>query len=331
MFPIQSESGEQVASRILAVAEYGLPADYNDTYQQKVLAVGQPEVKAMAGKYFDAGNLEIVLVGNVKAFKDGIQKEFPKAKLEELPFDQIDVLAPDLRRPKPAAAAASAETLEKGRKIMLAAAEAAGGPSLTKIESLEFVAKGELSFGPNKISADMKTVVAFPDRYAVEITVPMGTMRTGFDGRAGWLSAPNGVMDLPAAQNAEQLRTIALVGGWGLMRQVMENKSQVNFIGEETVEGRKLTACEWTSAAGTAKLYIDPASGMLVGSRYRAASLQGPAEQLELWSDFKPVEGNQFPFKMVQYRDGNKAGEMTITSVKVNTSPEASVFSKPAK
>ena len=332
VFPIQTETGEQVASRILAVAQFGLPADYNDTYQQKVLAVGQPEVKAMAGKYFDAGNLVIVLVGNVKQFRDGIKKEFPNAKYEELPFDQIDPLAPDLRRPKPAAAAATPESLEKGKTMMLAAATAAGGASLSKIVSVEFTAKGQIMVpqGP-KFDAEIKTVIAYPDRYVVQITVPMGTMKTGFDGKVGWLAAPNRVMDLPAAQNVEHLRTIALVAGWGLLRQAMENKAQVNYVGEEVVEGRKLAALDWTSEAGSAKLYIDPATGMLVGSRYRQVSIQGPAEQLELWEDFKPVEGIQFPFKQVQYRDGTKAGDMTITEIKVNTNPEATVFSKPAK
>jgi zinc protease len=98
VFPIQSETGEQVASRILAVEQYGLPADYNDTYQQRVLAVGQPQVKTMAGRYFDARNLLVVLVGNVKQFGDGIRKAFPGATFETLPFDQVDLLAPGLRR-----------------------------------------------------------------------------------------------------------------------------------------------------------------------------------------------------------------------------------------
>ncbi len=331
VFPIQSETGEQVVSRILAVAQFGLPADYNDTYQRRVLAVNPPDVKAMAAKYFDAHNLDIVLVGNVKQFQDGIKKEFPDAKYEQLPFDQVDLLAPDLRRPKPTAAAATPETLEKGRKLMLAAAEAAGGTALTKIESLEFMAKGQLNVPQGTIAADIRSVVAYPDRYLVEITVPMGTLKTGFDGKTGWLASPQGVMNLPANQNAEQLRTIALVGGWGLLRQVMENKSQINYVGEEEVEGHKLVACEWASPAGTARLYIDPASGMLVGTRYRQTSLQGTAEQMEVWADFKPVEGGKFPFKVVQYRDGNKAGEMTVTSIKLNTSPEASLFTRPAK
>ena len=99
VFPIQTETGEQVASRILGVVQYDLPADYNDTYQQKVLSVSAAQVKEMAGRYFDPSNLDLVLVGNIKEFRDGIKNAFPKAKIEELPFDKVDVLASNLRRP----------------------------------------------------------------------------------------------------------------------------------------------------------------------------------------------------------------------------------------
>jgi zinc protease len=309
--------------------QYDLPADYNDTYQQKVLAVGGPEIKTMAGRYFDAGNLVIVLVGNVKQFGDGVRKEFPGAKFENLPFDQVDLLAPDLRRPKPAAAAATPETLERGKTLILAAAAAAGGPAVAKIESLEFQAKGELILPQGKIAADMKTVLVYPDRFLVEITVPMGPMKMGFDGKTSWLASPQGSMDLPPALNAENLRSIALVAGWGLFRQALENKSEVNFLGEEEVEARKLIVCEWSTQPSPVKLYLDPGTGMLVGARYRATSLQGPGEQLELWSDFKAVDGAQFPYKIVQYREGTKSAEIAISSVKLNLNPDASSFSKP--
>jgi zinc protease len=107
VFPIQTETAEQVASRILTAVQYGLPADYNAAYQQKVLAVGPADVKRMAGRYFDAADLTLVLVGNVKEFRDAIHKAFPAAKYDELAFDQVDVLTPDLRKAKTEAAAAA--------------------------------------------------------------------------------------------------------------------------------------------------------------------------------------------------------------------------------
>jgi zinc protease len=107
VFPIQTETAEQVASRILTAVQYGLPADYNATYQQRVLAVSAADVKQMAGRYFDAANLTLVLVGNVKQFRDEIRKTYPSAKYDELAFDQVDLLMPDLRKAKPEAASAA--------------------------------------------------------------------------------------------------------------------------------------------------------------------------------------------------------------------------------
>ena len=100
VFPIQTETAEQVASRVLTAVQYGLPADYNTTYQQKILAVGPADVKKMAARYFDAADLTLVLVGNVKEFRDAIHKAFPTAKYDELAFDQVDLLMPDLRKAK---------------------------------------------------------------------------------------------------------------------------------------------------------------------------------------------------------------------------------------
>ncbi len=100
VYPIQSETAEQVAGRVLTAAAYDLPADYNSTYPQRVRSVSSAQVKAMAEEYLGADNLDLVLAGNVGAFRNELKKAFPSAEYEEIPFDQVDVLAPDLRSPR---------------------------------------------------------------------------------------------------------------------------------------------------------------------------------------------------------------------------------------
>ena len=109
VYPIQSETAEQVAGRILAVAEFDLPADYNDTYPERIRGVTPEQVKQMAQKYMQTKDLEIVLAGNVNAFRDALKKEFPNAQYTEIPFDQVDVMASDLRRAKAASAVAAGQ------------------------------------------------------------------------------------------------------------------------------------------------------------------------------------------------------------------------------
>lgn len=106
VYPIESETAEQVADRVLSAAAYELPGDYNRTYPDRVRAVMSGQVSDMAQKYLTANDLDLVLAGNVSAFRDELKKAFPNATYEEIPFDQVDVLAPSLRAAmKPAAAA----------------------------------------------------------------------------------------------------------------------------------------------------------------------------------------------------------------------------------
>ena len=100
VYPIQAETAEQVADRVLSVAEFNLPADYNSTYPDKIRGVTPAEVQQAAQRYLETKDLDIVLAGNVSAFRDALKKEFPNAQFTEIPFDQVDVLAPDLMKPK---------------------------------------------------------------------------------------------------------------------------------------------------------------------------------------------------------------------------------------
>jgi predicted Zn-dependent peptidase len=105
VYPIQAETAEQVADHVLSVAEFHLPADYNSTYPDKIRTVSSAEVQKAAQRYLETKDIDIVLAGNVSAFRDGLKKEFPDAQFTEIPFDRVDVLAPDLVKPKQAAAA----------------------------------------------------------------------------------------------------------------------------------------------------------------------------------------------------------------------------------
>ena len=349
VFPIQTETAEHVAGRILNVAQFDLPADYNDTYQEKVRGVTPDQVKAMAARYFavcasrmpcrdDAANLDLVLVGNVGQVRDALKKAFPNAQYEEMPFDQVDLLRADLRRAKEVTAPATPESLERGRALLAAAAEAAGGAAIGKVESLELTLKGQ-AFG--QLPIEVKVQLAFPSEIRVDVKTPMSSSVQAYDGKTAWVQSPAalalsavegaGAMDLPATLNAEVQRGIDLEGGFGLFRQLLAGKVEAQFLGEEEVEGKKVLAAAWNSAAGRTKLYFDPAAHRLVGARYRQVTVQGAVETLQWWSDFRAVDGVQFPFHWLNFRDGTKFSETTVQEIKLNPKPDPALFSKPTK
>lgn len=134
---------------------------------------------------------------------------------------------------------------------------------------------------------------------------------------------------MPGDFAKENARAAALTAGWGFFQRMAAGNEEITLAGEEEVEGKKLLAVNWKSPAGPTKLYFDPQSKLMVGAKYTAMTLQGPAETLELWSDFRPVNGAQFPFKQINWRNGQKEAEISVTEVKVNTSPAPALFKKP--
>ena len=77
VYPIQSETAEQVANRVLTVAAFDLPADYNSTYPDKIRGVTSAQVREMAQRYLATKDLDMVLAGNVGAFRDALEESFP--------------------------------------------------------------------------------------------------------------------------------------------------------------------------------------------------------------------------------------------------------------
>ena len=347
VFPIQTETAEQVAGRVLNVALYDLPADYYDTYQDRLRSVGVEQAKAMAARYFGAADLDLVLVGNVGQFRDTLKKAFPGAHYEEVFFDQVDVLRADLRRAGEVVPRATPESLARGQELLAAAAQAAGGAAVSKVESLELNLKGR-AFG--QLPIEVKVQLAFPSSIRVEIKTPASVVVQAYDGKTAWIQSPQHVLDLSGTLNAEVQRGIDLEGGFGVFRAALAGKLEAQALGEEEVEGKKVLAAVWNSAAGPTKLYFDPATHRLVGARYPQVTLQGTVGTLQWWDDFRAVplalsaprhdegsstggaaEGLQFPFRWLNFRDGAKFSETSVAEIKLNTKFDPALFSRPTR
>ena len=333
VYPIQSETAAQVATRILTVAEYGLPEDYNDTYQQKILGVTDEQIKQMAQKHFSGQNLDVVLVGNAAQFLPALKTDFPDAQWEQIPFTQLDLLSPTLRRAEtaPNAPAATPEALAHGQQILLAAAQAAGGDSLRSISTLEFTEKGNIYTPQGGLPITVEWQVAYPDKVHAEVTLPVAKVTQISDGRSAWIQSPQGTQEVPASGVGEFQRGIALFGGWGLYQQALAGSVKAQYLGQEkTADGAQADTLNWMAPFGTVKLYFDSSTHLLVEAKYTSNSMQGPVESDERWSDFRAAEGRQFPYQSVTYRGGAKYTDSTVQEIKINPPLDPSLFAKPA-
>jgi zinc protease len=76
-FALSLESPAQVLDAAIQIKRYGLPADYWDTYPEKVAAVTPDEVVRVAKKYINPENAQIVVVGDAAKIKTIMEKYGP--------------------------------------------------------------------------------------------------------------------------------------------------------------------------------------------------------------------------------------------------------------
>ncbi len=332
VYPIQSETAEQVADRVLMAAAFDLPADYNRTYPDRIRSVTPAQVREMAQRYLTIKDLDVVLAGNVASFRDALKKAFPDAQYEEIPFEEVDLLAADLRKPKASAAAATPESLAQGKEILMAAAKAAGGDALASLKALEMTEDGKL-IGPGggapSMSRTIKWFVSFPDRARGEITTGGMSAVQISDGKSAWLQMGGQTRDA-TPMIGEFGRAIALFGGgWGLYQQVLAGKIAGQSIGEDEIDGKKVSGVAVQEPWGGVRLYFDPATHLLVAARYQSAGPQGASDNEQRWSDYRAVDGRQFAFSTTVYRDGVRYMESTIRQLELNPSVNDALFAKP--
>ncbi len=328
VYPIQTETAEQVADRVLTAAVYDLPPGYNSTYPDQIRGVTPAQVAAMAKEYFSAADLDIVLAGNIGAFRDDLKKTFPNAQMEEIPFDQVDLLSSGLRKPRETASAPTTESLAQGKELLLAAANAAGGDALASVATLGLMEAGKL-FGPDGDKAvRVNWQIAYPNRSRGDVSLADQKIVQGCDGNSAWLQLPDRTVDVSPALN-EFERGIALFGGgWGIYQQVLAGKLEGHAIGEEVMDGKKTLGVSVQAPFGAVKLYFDPATHLLAAARYQSAGPRGASDDEQRWSDYRPVQGRQFAFSTLIYRDGVKFVESTIQQVDLNPKLDDSIFSK---
>ena len=73
-FALQLESPPALLSNIITQRLYNLPADYWDSYPQKIAAITQDDVQRVARKYLDFSRLQVVAVGDASKITDVLKQ-----------------------------------------------------------------------------------------------------------------------------------------------------------------------------------------------------------------------------------------------------------------
>jgi zinc protease len=96
-FPLTIETPNAIAAQVLESLVYGLDLEDLPTYPNRINAVSVEDIRRAARTYLQPDRLAIVLVGEARAFVDGLRRA-GFGNIEVLSVAELDLSSPDLRR-----------------------------------------------------------------------------------------------------------------------------------------------------------------------------------------------------------------------------------------
>lgn len=300
-FARRLENAGTVAQFAYNISKYNLPADYYETYLERLNAITAEDVQAAAKKYLKANNCYISVVGN----KDILDKLKPFSKSGEVMQFNTDGSVSKGIIPPPAGVTAAT--------VVEAYYAANGGKDkFKKVKSLK--QEGKMSVMGTSIN--METLIL--DNKMLRVEMSMGPIKVStqiFDGtnlvvKSMGKGAPVEASDILKAKMEADFFVRDHMADFGhslnLAGSIMRNEKEV-YILETLDEKKKVVKTE----------YFDKTSGQLVSILESKETEQGPMTSETNIKEFMTVDGLTFP-KTIQLNAGGQVLDIAMEKITIN-------------
>ncbi len=193
-----------------------------------------------------------------------------------------------------------------------------------------FAAKGTtVGYGLDAEKRPLEIFAKAPDQRATVIQEEKGTTTTIYDGRSGWIAAPN--LPLPVLPlTGGELDGAGLDAALSFPARIKQAFTRWRVGVPVDIEDREVQVLQGTTAAGNiATLYFDSKSGLLMRIiRYARSPVGRLPTQID-YSEYRDVAGVKMPFRWnILWLDGRETVE--LTEVRPNVPIDNAKFAKPA-
>lgn len=286
--------GERVSN------EYnGVPADLFDRFIEDVKQVTAADIQRVAREKIRTDDMQILVVSSKAALGDQLNK-YGEVR-------EIDITIPS---PTAAAAPVATEGDAEGKQWLdkMATALIANGTTFRGIE-----ATGKISQGP--MAFDAVTTMIFPSEFKTVITSPMGQIEQTLKDGTAIMKAGEQEQNLGAEGSAEiQLNLDTHYLGIALKKGSLN----ASFEGMETVDGTEYAKISLPIGPGIT-VFVNAETGLpgrMSMTRF-IPQMGAEATIVTIYKDWKNVDGVQVSHTTDQQLDGNPAGGLIYTSVKL--------------
>ena len=165
-----------------------------------------------------------------------------------------------------------------------------------------------------------------------ELTFQGMTQTSAMSGGSGWYVSPFQGKTEPEKMNEEMLRESKEQSDLtGPLFNYKEKGNKVELVGKEEMEGTDVFKLKVTYPSGNvAYQYIDATTYLLLKETKKHKFEDKEMESETLFSNYKMVNGVNFPFAFEIRQVGESSGQtMTVDSVEVNLKVDDSIFKMP--
>jgi len=308
VFALQLESPQTIARYAYNIARYNLPADYYETYLEKLNAVTSEDIQRVARKYITPMNANIVVVGNKDDVAESIARFDSDGEIEFYDFkgDQIVMKASNLPMTLTA------------QDVINDYIEAIGGKdALAKIKSVKTTA-GMSAMGQDM---DVTTYQDMSGKFAMNMaTQGMTVVDQKYDGVKMEMSQMGQKQLITEGPQLEDAKESAMIAP---QLQYEEPGYKLDLKGSEDLNGKNVYKIVVTNPKGKkVTQYYDSASSLLV----KNVSSVGEQTLTQEMDDYREVSGVKFPYSMKLIGAAPVPMEMEVKDVEVNGAIDASVF-----
>lgn len=298
------EDPQTVARFALNIARYNLPADYYQTYLQKLAAVTAEDVQEMAKKYLRPEQCIIVAVGEADKISDTLAPFAADGKVR-----RYDYYGEEVKGLQAVSGVSAAD-------VIAAYAEALGGQeTLDGIQDWRQTGTATVQ----GMALSVLTVQTNKNQILVEMGMNGQVLsKQVYDGERGKVVSPMGEQELEGPMLAEMKESSVLFPELNYLSEGYE----LELLGAEIIDGQNCYKLQVTKPSGSATtLYFKVGDGL----KFREISSSPQGSATTSYREWTEVEGVLFPTRINQSM-GPQSIDMHIEQIELNQQLDAELF-----
>jgi len=314
-FVFHFNTKEEILGRLITYKYYGYPDDFLLRTKGKIEQVTADDVLRVAKKYLRPDKMKILVVGNADTFKKSL-----------LTLGSLTTV--DITIPEPGAVPvlpATQQSLDKGRDFFNKMVDAVGGKTnILTVKNKVYSATVTIASQQGELSGSVVATILYPDKINMKISIQGQTIEQVVNGFRGQVSV-GGSSKTMLASEVNEVRSNLLRDPIWLVQNA--DALTLQFIEEAIINNIKVANITVSSGDGRmVTLLIDEKTYLPNRFLYQTKSEAGPRSEETILSDFREINGVQFPFRQFITSSGKLVQETIVTEMKINQTLNQELF-----